>query len=324
MNLRSGILLVVALVLGIGFAQVTKSILNSIPEKETETTVVEEKMVPTLLAKRDLLPGDEITPQNIRFDLLPESQVPNEAVNHYTDAKHRIVTKRVGKGELISIYDLNDPENVDSGYYTPLNSSCVSFQIGSVVGRDNTGKELLKNICENIVPGVDKVDFLLTSEKQEENSPNGTKPLQRTSMVSKLLGGVEIHRVRTVPQQESELDSPESRLEISFILSNTQRAMLEEALARGRVTIELAADSTEEELQEGSPLFEIEPSVVPVEVPAPIPEEKEPVPPTSAVLPASGDASASVQTAELETTESSPAVNASRPRRSIPRPDATL
>ena len=323
MNLRSKILLVVALIAGTFCAFVTKAVLNSLPSGQEEPAAVEEKTIPTMVAKRDLMPGDEITPQNIRFDRIPESQVPTEAVNYYSDAKHRVLTKGVGKGQLISIYDLNEPETSETVYYTPLNSTRASFLIGSVVGTGAKGEEFLEDIRRNIVPGVDKVDFFLTTEVREDNSPDGVKPLQRTSTVEQILDDVDIYQVRMVQQQKGEHETPQSRLELSFILSDSQFELLEKAAGQGRVTIEFAADQPEQE-QEESPLFEIEPAMTPSE-PAesqPVPEEPLPLPTSTITAPVSAEP-VPAQTAEAapaapaEPVESVPV---ERPRMSIPRP----
>lgn len=260
MNIRGKILLFVALIAGTFCALVTKAILNQIPDAEEETARVQEKTIPTMVAKRDLLPGDEITPQNIRFDRLPESQVPTEAVNYFSDAKNRTLVKGVGKGQLISIYDLNESESSDTGYYTPLNSSCASFLIGSVIGSAGKGEAFLEDIKRSIVPGVDRVDFYVTAEKREEDSPDGGKILQRTSVVKKLLDDVDIYQVRVI-QKPTDLGRTEPRLEFSFILNDAQLEMIAEAEREGRVTIEFASD--DDTAQEVSPLFEVIPAAVP-------------------------------------------------------------
>lgn len=330
MNLRSKMLLVVALIAGTFCAFVTKAILNSIPEEQEETAVVEEKTVPVMVAKRDLLPGDEVTPQNIRFDRLPESQVPSEAVNHYSDAKHRVLAKGVGKGQLISIYDLNEPELKEGSFYTPLNSGRASFMIGSVVGKGGDGEEFLDDIRRNIVPGVDKVDFFLMTEVREDNSPDGVKPLQRTSTVERILDNVDIYQVRVVQQQEAESDISQPRLEFSFILNDNQLEKLEEAAGQGRITIEFAADRSEEE-QEESPLFQIEPLVTPVTPPIdsaePVQEESLLLP-TSTILPPLNLPPAPTQTVEAAPAapaeKPEPAEPVERPRMSIPRPRVSI
>ncbi len=329
MNIRGKILLVVALVAGTFCALVTKAILNSIPETEEEAALVEEKTIPTMVAKRDLLPGDEITPQNIRFDRLPESQVPAEAISYYSDAKHRTLVKGVGKGQLVSLYDLNESDSAETGYYTPLNSSCASFLIGSVIGSSGKSEEFFDDLKRNIVPGTDKVDFYVTSEKREEDSADGAKPVQRTSVVKKILDDIDIYQVRVI-QQPTDFGTTEPRLELSFILNDEQIEMLEEAEGAGRVTIEFAV-SEEDETQGRSPLFDIEPAVIPAgtapEEPAePVAEEELPPPEeetAAPVQPASDSSPMPAQTAEIESAEP-PRMSVPRPRMSVPRPDAAM
>lgn len=355
MNTRGKLLLFVALVAGTFCALVTKAILNQIPEAENKAAQVQEKTIPAMVAKRDLLPGDEITPQNIRFDRLPESQVPTEAVNFYSDAKHRTLVKGVGKGQLISIYDLNESEASEGGYYTPLNSSCASFLIGSVIGGNGKGEEFLEDIKRNINPGVDKVDFYLTSEKREEESPQGGKLFQRTSVVKQLLDDVDIYQVKVI-QKATQEGLLQPRLELSFILNDDQLAMIEEAEREGRVTIEFSADESEP-FQDASPLFELEPAAAPAAAvgdgrfdatparepgegddllggstgtPAASPfDESVPVLPADEAVPSeealvpvqpvSDSAAVSAQTAEM-TVSSPPRMSIPRPRMSVPRP----
>lgn len=325
MNIRGKILLFVALVAGTLCALLTKTILNQIPDSEEAVSQVQEKMIPTMVAKRDLLPGDEITPQNIRFDRLPESQVPAEAVNYYSDAKHRTLVKGVGKGQLISIYDLNKSETSEGGYYTPLNSSTASFLIGSVIGSGGKGEEFLEDIRRNITPGVDRVDFLLTSEKREENLPEGGKPLQRTSEVKKLLDDVDIYQVKVV-QKVTDLGQTEPRLELSFILNDSQLEMISDAEQEGRVTIEFSVND-DSASQDDSPLFEVEPAasadrggsfdsgVLPI-------EERVPVLPAGETTPAEETVSPAQPVSDSSVIPARPAVinTYSPPRMSVPRP----
>ncbi len=339
MNIRGKLLLFVALIAGTFCALVTKTILNQIPDGEEASPQVQEKTIPTMVAKRDLLPGDEITPQNIRFDRLPESQVPTEAVNYYSDAKHRTLVKGVGKGQLISIYDLNESESSETGYYTPLNSSCASFLVGSVIGSSGKGEEFLEEIKRNITPGVDRVDFYLSSEKREENLPEGGKPLQRTSVVKKLLGDVDVYQVRVI-QKVTDLGQTEPRLELSFILNDSQLEMIEEAEREGRVTIEFSAGDeaapspilggrfdpgTERGADESaaardaSPLFEVEPASTPAASPA---DDPAPAPVEENVSPAQPVSDSSLISARTADMNAAPPVrkNAPRPRMSVPRP----
>ena len=328
-------LLVVALIAGTFCALVTKSILNSIPEEQEEAAVAEEKTVPVMVAKRDLLPGDEVTPQNIRFDRLPESQVPSEAVNRYSDAKNRVLKERVGKGQLINIYNLEEPKP-ENGYTGP-NTKCVSFMIGSVVGKGEDAEKFLGDIRRSIVPNVDKADFSLVTEVREDNSPDGAKPLRRTSTVEPILDNVDIYRVRVVQQQEAESDTSRPRLELSFILDNDQCKMLEEAASRGRITIGFTAGQSEEEQVE-SPLLKFEPLVTPV---SPLLDSAEPeqeesflkptssLPqPTSAIFPPSNSPPVPTQTVEAAPAapaeKPEPAETAERPRMSIPRPRVSI
>ena len=358
MNIRGKILLFVALIAGTFCALVTKAILNQIPDAEETAAQVQEKTIPTMVAKRDLLPGDEITPQNIRFDRLPESQVPTEAVNYFSDAKHRILVKGVGKGQLISIYDLNESESSDTGYYTPLNSSCASFLIGSVIGSAGKGEAFLEDIRRNVVPGVDRVDFYVTAEKREEDSPDGGKILQRTSVVKKLLYDVDIYQVRVI-QKPTDLGQTEPRLEFSFILNDAQLEMIAEAEREGRVTIEFSGDS--DTAQDASPLFEVIPAAASSAGRAetlgsallrrteeesgssdgagsllfdsagetPLSEETAPGETgpseeiSAPVQPAAETSLIPSQTAEVNTS-SPPRMSVPRPRMTIPRPDANL
>lgn len=328
MNLRSIILLCVALVTGTSAAIVTKMILNSIPE-EGEVVVVEEKTVPTMVAKRDLLAGDEITPQNVRFDRLPESQVPAEVINFYHDAKNRTLTKSVGKGQLISIFDLNNPEETQgqAAGYLPLNSSFASFVISSVVGCTHAAasEEFYNDLKRHITPGVDKADFSLTSEKREDDSDSG-RPQQRLSTVEKLLEGVEIYQVRTI-QRSKDSGEIEPCLELTFILSDSQLETVEDACSAGRVTIELVAGDNGGNAGDGteSPLFEVAASAVSETAPV-LSADSEAAVPTA--VPVSSETAVDEEPAQdgfnAPAVAAPPRMSVPRPRMSVPRTDSSM
>lgn len=240
MNLRSNLLLFLALATGTALAFGTKMILTAIPENRQEE-ILRELRVPAMVAKKDLVLGEEITPQNIRFDRFSESEVPTDVITHYKDAAGRTLFHDVKKGEMISLYHLNAPNDngIETGTFIPLKNHFITFLIESIIDEGNllTDDVMINRVRKNIRPQTDKVDFLLSYEKGDAKDAETGKPLPRTLSTETLLDHVDVYQVKLLQKVIDNEGTIKSALKLAFILSDEQLRLINEASAKGKITI---------------------------------------------------------------------------------------
>ncbi len=219
----------------------TKAILTSIPE-ERAAKEGQKGLVPIMVAAKDLLPGEELNPQNVRFDRFPENVVTQDIITHYRDAAGRTVKQAVKKGAMISLYNLNDsPEGSSpksTAYVTPGNHY-VSFLIDKI-SEDETpaaGFEALENVRKSVRPEEDRAEISVSLEEEGEKDPETGKPLPRTLVTRSLFDNVDIHQVKTRQRVIDNEGTIETVLLFTFILSDEQLNVINEAAGKGRLTI---------------------------------------------------------------------------------------
>ena len=195
MSLRSSLILVFALVTGMAMAFGVRMMLQPSAPTGTEVVSTDEPQVPVMVAKIDLAVGDELTPQNIRFDRFAESGVPWDAIYHFSDVTDRTLVKPVKAGKLISLKDLNDPdadrEKITS--FMKPGYQPVPIEIDSVAG---IGEEAAGQIKSLVFPeDLVTLSAILEEKEEETDEAPDRKPHQRKLVTKALLEGIPVYKV---------------------------------------------------------------------------------------------------------------------------------
>ncbi|MDD3587911.1 MAG: Flp pilus assembly protein CpaB [Thermoguttaceae bacterium] len=245
--------LIVALACGVGCSFVVKAMLQGDSAKAPLTANGPQTQI--MVAKADLTPGTELGPQNIRFDLVPEDKVPQNAIFRYEGIAGRKVVGNIARNKPISRFDLEmkvESSNHEASFIPP-GFSVVPIRIENVTsgGTFSDLASILK--LEDVVSAGDRVSLnVLLEERVAKQGESLDQPLQR--IVSKpLVENVSIYSVQTelLPDTSDRLKKIPI---VSVLLDREKTNQVKVAMREGKLRMMLTqGKASKESLVPGRP-----------------------------------------------------------------------
>lgn len=255
MSLRSQLILIFALIAGVFFAIGFRTIFYTKPAplSEEEQKLASEPKVPILVAKGNLAVGEELTAQNIRFQRFAESQVPWNAIFHFQDTIGRTLVKPVQNGRLISLFDLNDPDQEEKAdiSFVPPGFQPIPIEIDSMLGTgDRTFAEL-----KRILTPQQKIDVAVVLEDKNAAQETADPHPQQRKLVSKpLCREAEIYRLASTRKQVAGSAEPAKVAVVYLLLNDEQAEQVKEAAKVGNILLTIHQPNDEKAFElEGRP-----------------------------------------------------------------------
>lgn len=253
MNPKTWFLLIVALVGGVGAALCVKSIFFAEP---TEQVVDENAGIGTkertLVANFDLPSGTELTAQNVRFDLLPESQIPRDAIFSFEGFSGRKTLNDLKAGTPITLYDLVLDEETETSEtsFVPPGYSIVPIEIQTAVNAKG-GRNFLKTTpLDRMIKAGDVVDLAVVKEDSGSvaagDSSLAAAPVRRPRLTTtRIVENVDVFAVSDEKTFAAD-DGAQKRVSIvSVLLSAEQREIVRKASEEGKIKVLSNGDDSE-------------------------------------------------------------------------------
>ncbi|MDO5552487.1 MAG: Flp pilus assembly protein CpaB [Planctomycetia bacterium] len=231
---KSLVVLFVALVAGVLASLIVKQAF--VKPKATVDPVVQGRLAPVLVAKNAIATGDEITALNIRFDRIPEDEVPRDAITSFSDAVHRKAINNVADGSILSLYDLDvheensdrEPGFIPPGYrVVPVSIETIT---SGVAYGDMSGFLPLEDI---LAPG-DQVSLSVVTEDVEASS---TANAGRKLVTRPLLNEIGVYKVASEMRPNLKDGRPSRSSVISLLLSQADANKVERSVGEGRLRL---------------------------------------------------------------------------------------
>ncbi len=252
MNPKTWFLLIVALVCGVGAAFCVKSIFFAEPtEQVADENAGFGTKERTLVANFDLPSGAELTAQNVRFALLPESQIPREAVTSFEGVAGRKTLNEIKAGTPITLYDLVLDEETDAAQTTfvPPGYSIVPIEIQTAFSARG-GRNFLKTTpLDRMLKAGDVVDLAVVKEDsvaETSDSALGAATVRRPRLTTtRIVEDVDVFSVSDEKTFATD-DGAQKRVSIvSVLLSAEQREIVSKASEEGKIKV-LSGDAENE------------------------------------------------------------------------------
>lgn len=241
MNLKTWLLLLVALLTGGAAALGVKSIFFVESEESgEEVAVAAGPETQILVANVDIPTGTELTAQNVRLALTPESEIPREERPlTFSEAVGALTARDLKAGEPISLFDVAVPEASESPEetYVKPGYTIVPIAIQSAT-KAGGGRDFLKTtkLDKMLKPG-DLVDLAVVKEdKSVATSALGSAPRRRLTTET-IVEGVEVFSVSDASRFSQETGAAERASTVCVQLSQEQLAAATKAAEQGRVKI---------------------------------------------------------------------------------------
>ncbi len=241
MNLKTWLLLLVALLTGGAAALGVKSIFFVESDEDAEQAAVAigtETQI--LVANVDIPAGTELTAQNVRLTLTPESEIPREERPlTFSEAVGALTARDLKAGESITLFDVAVPEasaSPEETYVKP-GYTIVPIEIQSAT-KAGGGRDFLKTtkLDKMLKPG-DLVDLaVVKEEKSVASSALGAAPRRRLTTET-IVEGVEVFSVSDASRFSQETGAAERASTVCVQLSQEQLAAATKAAEQGRVKI---------------------------------------------------------------------------------------
>ena len=272
MSLRSNLILLFALITGMAMAFAVRSMLQAPGPDNASAVQTDEPQVPVMIAKTDLAVGEELTPQNIRFERFAESGVPWDAIFHFQDVTGRTLIKPVKAGKLISLKDLNDPDanKQEINSFMKPGYQPVAIQIDSIVGKGESDAGEIKSL---VLPDDLVTLSAIVEDKEEETGESSeTKPHQRKLVTKPLLENVPVFKVAGSQRVADNFGTLEKIALVYLLLDTQQLKRVNEAADSGNLILTVQKKTSEEDQK---------PVLLRGSTPENLPAEAEPVPEAS-------------------------------------------
>ncbi|MBR2004101.1 MAG: hypothetical protein IJ991_07955 [Thermoguttaceae bacterium] len=241
MNLKTWLLLLVALLTGGAAALGVKSIFFVESEESVEDVAVAlgtETQI--LVANVDMPAGTELTARNVRLTLTPESEIPREERPlTFSEAVGALTARDLKAGEPISLFDVAVPEasaSPEETYVKP-GYTIVPIEIQTAT-KAGGGRDFLKTtkLDKMLKPG-DLVDLAVVKEdKSVASSALGAAPRRRLTTET-IVEGAEVFSVSDASRFSQETGAAERASTVCVQLSQEQLAATTKAAEQGRVKI---------------------------------------------------------------------------------------
>ncbi len=241
MNLKTWLLLLVALLAGGAAALGVKSIFFVESDEDVEEVAVAVGTETQLLvANVDIPAGTELTARNVRLTLTPESEIPREERPlTFSEAVGALTARDLKAGEPISLFDVAAPEasaSPEETYVKP-GYTIVPIEIQTAT-KAGGGRDFLKTtkLDKMLKPG-DLVDLAVVKEdKSVASSALGAAPRRRLTTET-IVEGVEVFSVLDASRFSQETGAAERASTVCVQLSKEQLAATTKAAEQGRVKI---------------------------------------------------------------------------------------
>ena len=241
MNLKTWLLLLVALLTGGAAALGVKSIFFvESNESDAEVAVAVGTKAQILVANVDLPAGSELTAQNVRLELTPESEIPREERPlTFREAVGALTTRDLKAGEPISLFDvapLEETTAAEEAYVKP-GYTIVPIAVQSAT-KAGGGRDFLKTtkLDKMLKPG-DVVDLAVVKEDKSVASTSlGPAPRRRLTTET-IVEGVDVFSVSDASRFSQETGAAERASIVCVQLSQQQLAAALQASEEGRVKI---------------------------------------------------------------------------------------
>ena len=247
MNLKTWLLLLVALLTGGAAALGVKSIFFVEGEPTVEEVVGTGETTPILVANVDLPVGTELTAQNVRLTLATEKEIPREPTLSFSDAVGEITTRDLKAGEPISLFDVAVAEETatpETSYIKP-GYSIVPVEIQTAT-KAGGGRDFLKSTkLEKILKPGDVVDLAVVKEDKSATAAPGIAHPRRRLITETIVAGVEVFSVSDATRFSQETGDAERASTVCIQLSEEQLAAATKAAEQGRVKLVLRDEETE-------------------------------------------------------------------------------
>lgn len=232
------IYLMVALILGVFSSFVVKKALFT---KDLKPVAIQKgPMAHVLVAKTDLIAGCEFTSQNIRFDLIPESMIPRDAIFSTEGVLQRKASVDIPKDAVITLFDIQMQKNEEEEKtvsFIPPGYSVVPIQIDSISNVENGGDLSSYLKLDEILKVGDKVELSVIHREQinsKDASKRGTIP---KLVVQTIVPSADIYKIFT-EMRVSENSSISHRFSVlSLLLDEEGIKRLKKAGSTGRIRL---------------------------------------------------------------------------------------
>ncbi|MBQ6829006.1 MAG: hypothetical protein IJO46_13440, partial [Thermoguttaceae bacterium] len=193
-----------------------------------------------LVANVDIPAGVELTAQNVRLTLTPESEIPREERPlTFSEAVGALTVRDLKAGEPISLFDVAAPENLTASeeIYVKPGYAIVPIEIQTAT-KAGGGRDFLKTtkLDKMLKPG-DVVDLAVVKEdKSVSSSTLGSVPRRRLTTET-IVEGAEVFSVSDSSRFSQETGAAQRVATVCVQLSKEQLAAALKAAEQGRVKI---------------------------------------------------------------------------------------
>ncbi len=240
MNLKTWLLLLVALLTGGAAALGVKSIFFVETESDEEVAVAVGTETQVLVANVDIPAGTELTAQNVRLTLTPESEIPREERPlTFSEAVGALTARDLKAGEAISLFDVAASEEAASPEETYVKPGYTIVPIAiQTATKAGGGRDFLKTtkLDKMLKPG-DVVDLAVVKEDKSVASTALVSAPRRRLTTETIVEGVEVFSVSDASRFSQETGVAERASTVCVQLSQEQLAATTKAAEQGRVKI---------------------------------------------------------------------------------------
>ncbi|MDO5581569.1 MAG: SAF domain-containing protein [Planctomycetia bacterium] len=234
MQYKLAIYLIVALVLGVFSSLAVKKAMFT--EDVKQQVVRKGPTVNVLVAKTDLIAGSEFTAQNIRFDSIPESIIPRDAIFTTDGILHRKAAGDIPKDAVITLFDIKMPqkgEKEDAITFIPPGYSVVPIQIDSVSNTESGGdiSDYLK--LDEVIKVGDKVELSVVQREESENKRGALPKL----VVRTIIPSADVYKVFTELRASDNGAAPHRFSILSVLLDENGIKQVKKAVSTGRIRL---------------------------------------------------------------------------------------
>ncbi|MDO4586880.1 MAG: hypothetical protein Q4C95_06215 [Planctomycetia bacterium] len=237
MSYKTLLWLFVALICGTLTAFVVKQLFYSSSSKVE--SVQEEIVRSVLVAKVNLKAGTELSAQNVRFDLIPETQIPRDAIYSFTGISKRKVVNDIPEGAILrNLYDLEfvQEEKVEPSY-NPPGYSVVPIEIESVIGTSDQRNIADLIPLDKVIYKDDCVDLHIISEQPISNALDSLKNVNRSLVDRLLVENVIIVDILSEKRFSKNEKQPERYSVVSLLLNDEQKNLVEQEANQGKLRL---------------------------------------------------------------------------------------
>jgi len=240
MNSKTLFLLVVALICGtITSFGVKLVFFNTSEEDNAGEAVITGPMGEIVVAKTDLMAGDELNAQNIRIALVPEKEISQDAVFNFDSTVTHRVLRNIAKDTPLSIFDLELIENQEETVsYTQPGYAVVPIQIEQIVtSGDSRNYTNVLQLDQLIRPG-DQVSLTVTQEdiSADRNTTGASRSLRK--LVNKtLIDSIPVYSIVCEPKTGKVGNSDDKISTVSFMMNKEEEDLVQNAMVSGKIRL---------------------------------------------------------------------------------------